>query len=107
MESGMKRINSWQFALLAVAVGFAASGCGNGYLRQSRDNFHMVHTPTINQSQVLNPDAGKNRKVVAGLDGAAAANVGVAYSKSFSKEQASQGRAALSFIGLQGIGGDN
>lgn len=89
-------------ALLALAVigGVAVSGCG--YLKQSRENVPMRSVAAVKEAQTLNPEAGNNRKVVAGLDGSAASNVNDGYAKSF--ERKSQQDAANSFQGLSGVG---
>lgn len=69
---------------LAIMAALLFVGCG--YARQVREDVPPRAVPAARLAQTLNPDAGKNRKVVAGLDGEAAKNTGAAYAKSFGKE---------------------
>lgn len=86
--------------LVALCGTLLSSGCG-GYFRQTRDHFDFQAKPAVTRAQTLNPEAGKNRKVVAGLDGAAATQASASYVKSF--ERQSPGKAVESFTGLSGI----
>jgi len=90
--------------ILIAALGCVTLLGGCGYLRQSQDTFVMDDAPRVTKSQILNPDAGRNPRVVAGLDAAVAKNVNESYQKSFVKADAGQQRAAMTFLGLQGIG---
>lgn len=83
-----------------VAAAVATSGCG--YLRQTRDNTPPVAVPQMIAAQTLNPEAGKNRKVVTGLDGKVAQNVNEGYAKSFERQD-SQKRAVEAFTGVSGL----
>lgn len=85
---------------LAVAAPLLLAGC-HGYLALPKDNYDMYRAPAAAQSQILNPEAGKNRKVVAGLDGAAAGEVTKSYTKSFEREVPKS--ASETFVGLSGI----
>lgn len=91
--------------LLAAAVAGASLLAGCGYLRHTRDNVEPKAVPAMKMAQTLNPEAGNNRKVVAGLNGAAAVKVSDAYVKSFEKT-APPARAAETFIGLSGLSGN-
>ena len=84
-----------------VAVAFLVSGCG--YLRQTNDTFYMDAVPAMREAQTLNPDAGRNHKVVTGLDAVAAQNVNESYEKSFIKAESTQKSAAAAFLGLSGL----
>ena len=77
----------------------AVAGCG--YLRQGKDTYEMYRAPQAAQLQKLNPEAAKNRKVVAGLHGPAAQQVEGAYVKSF--ERTAETKAVQTFAGLAGV----
>jgi hypothetical protein len=89
--------------ILAAAFAAAVSGSGCGHLRQARDHADPYAVPTVRAEQTLNPEAGNNRKVVAGLEGAAAKNVSDGYSKSFVR---SEGQSTKSFQGLEALSSD-
>lgn len=80
-----------------------STGCG--YVRQARDHVEPTAVPAMMAAQTLNPEAGRNRKVVAGLDGKAAASVNDAYAKSFQRQKAQVG-ATEGFQGLSGLSTD-
>lgn len=86
-----------------VFVSTLSTGCG--YTKQARDTVHPTAVPAMMAAQTLNPDAGRNRKVVAGLDGAAGENVSDAYAKSFQRQKAQVG-GTESFQGLSGLSSD-
>jgi hypothetical protein len=89
--------------VLAIAVTMAlavTSGCG--YLRLARDNVPMTAAPEVARLQTLNPEAGRNPKVVAGLDAQAAVKVQESYVKSFERTD-TQSRAIETFAGLTGL----
>src|SRR4029079_16037890 len=90
--------------MFAALAGVTLLG-GCGYLRQSQDTFVMDDAPRIVRSQILNPDAGRNPRVVAGLDAVVAQNINESYQKSFVGQQPGQ-RAAMTFLGLQGVGNE-
>jgi hypothetical protein len=91
------------FTILEAALAVTALGSGCGHLRQARDQAAPYAVPTVRAEQTLNPEAGKNRKVVAGLDGSAAVNVGEGYAKSFEREQ---GQSTEGFQGLSSLSSD-
>jgi hypothetical protein len=86
--------------LVALLAPVFAGGCIS-YFRQSRDYFDFQAKPEMVRQQVLNPEAGKNRKVVAGLDGPAAAVVNESYVKGFDRQTPT--KATEAFVGLSGI----
>ena len=88
-------------ALFSAAV--LLSGCS--VFRQAREDVKPQAVPAMVAAQTLNPEAGKNRKVVAGLDGAAAKNVELGYVNSFERK-ASTEKIGASFVGLSGISSD-
>jgi hypothetical protein len=88
--------------VLPVGLALAALTSGCTYLKQAREDVTPAAVPAMHAAQTLNPDAGKNRKVVAGQDGRAAAKVSESYAKSF--ERSSQQKAAESFQGTAGLG---
>jgi len=91
--------------LRLTAAGLVASlSTGCGYLLQARDNAVPTAVPSMRYAQTLNPEAGKNRKVVAGLDGNAAQNVSDSYANSF--ERKAETDSTASFQGLEGLGSD-
>ncbi len=92
---------SFHLFLAATVAGAALLG-GCGYLRQAREDVRPTAVPAVQLAQTLNPEAGKNRKVVAGLDGAVAKNVDAAYVKSFETQKGST-RAVDTFVGLSGL----
>lgn len=98
----MKTPATRPFLAVAVTLALAGSLGGCTYLKQSRDEVVPVAVPSMREAQTLNPDAGKNRKVVAGLDGRAGAKVSEGYSKSFEKQQGQQ-KATESFQGMAGV----
>ena len=100
MKFGKAHQLGGRLVLTAVAGALLLSGCG-GYLHQSKDSYDMYRAPQTAQSQILNPDAGKNRRVVAGLDGPAAEQVNQSYVKSF--ERTAETKAVQTFAGLAGI----
>ncbi len=85
---------------IAVASPLLLAGCG-GYLKQGKDMYDMYRAPQTAQAQILNPEAGKNQRVVAGLDGPAAEQVNTTYVQSF--ERTAETKAAQTFAGLAGI----
>jgi hypothetical protein len=89
--------------ILAAAFAVTALGSGCGHLRQARDHADAYAVPTVKAEQTLNPEAGRNRKVVAGLDGKAAQNVGEGYAKSFEREE---GQSTQGFQGLDSLSSD-
>ena len=89
--------------LTATAVVASLSG-GCAYLSQARDHAEPTAVPAMQAAQTLNPEAGNNRRVVAGLDGGASKNVGTAYAKSFEAAPAKKGEAA--FQGTEGLSTD-
>jgi hypothetical protein len=99
MLTGKAQSTAGGFALIAAAS-LLVSGCG-GYLLQSRDMYDMYRAPQTAQAQILNPEAGKNQRVVAGLDGPAAEQVNASYVQSF--ERTAETKAAQTFAGLAGI----
>jgi hypothetical protein len=86
--------------LVAALAPLLAGGCA-GYFRQARDVYDYRAKPEMVRQQTLNPEAGKNRKVVAGLDGPAAATVNKAYVEGFERQKAT--KATEAFVGLTGI----
>lgn len=92
---------------LRVVLVLAATGLAGGctYLSQARDEVVPAAVPSMREAQTLNPDAGKNRKVVAGLDGRAGAKVSESYAKSFEKQQGQQ-KAVETFQGMSGVSGN-
>jgi hypothetical protein len=100
MEMTMKARMAGRSLGLVVAGTMLLSGCG-GFLIQAKEDYWMYRAPVVAQSQILNPEAGKNRKVVAGLDGPAAEQVNHAYVQSFERE--AETKAADTFSGLAGI----
>jgi len=72
-----------RFLSLAMAIGAGICLGGCSYTSGGRDYYDMYRAPAAAEAQVLNPEAGKNRKVVAGLDGPAAERVNASYTKSF------------------------
>jgi len=97
-----------QFVLIGiVAVAALTSGCSRlGYFEQARDSVVYTSVPQMRMAQTLNPEASKNRKVVAGLDSQVARNIHETYAKSFVKAEAEQQRAGSIFLGLQGVAND-
>jgi hypothetical protein len=95
--------NNVLLTIFAAAFAATAIGSGCGHLRQARDHADAYAVPTVKAEQTLNPEAGKNRKVVAGLDGKAAAKAGEGYVESFGEEQ---GQSTESFQGLSGLSSD-
>lgn len=83
----------------------ASLSAGCAYLNQSRDRVEPVAVPHMRHAQMLNPDAGRNQKVVSGLDANAAKHVGEAYATSFERTDA-QKDSTEGFQGLQGLGSD-
>ncbi len=77
-----------------------ANGCG--YARQVRESVEPTAVPAMRSAQTLNPEAGRNRKVVAGLDGAPAKSVSDGYAKSFQRQNSQVG-ATESFQGMGGL----
>ncbi|MFN2376859.1 MAG: hypothetical protein ABR538_10000 [Candidatus Binatia bacterium] len=86
--------------VLAMAATSMLGGCA--YLSHMNENAKPNAVPAMRQAQMLNPDAGRNRKAVAGLDGKVAANVQDGYAKSFQKQTTAQ-RATATFAGLEGL----
>jgi hypothetical protein len=82
----------------AMAASVVGSGCG--HLRQARDHADAYAVPTVIAEQTLNPEAGNNRRAVAGLDGTAAKNVGDGYAKTFVRQE---GQSTQSFQGLDAL----
>jgi hypothetical protein len=99
----MKSSNKVLFTILAGALAATALGSGCGHLRQARDHADAYAVPTVKAEQTLNPEAGNNRKVVAGLDGIAAQKVGEGYAKSFERQQ---GQSTSGFQGLDSLSSD-
>lgn len=99
MNIGIAKRTTGRMITIAVAGALLAPGCA--YLKQSKDHFDMYRAPAAAQLQVLNPEAGENRKVVAGLDAAAADQVKAAYVRSF--ERQAETKAEETFAGLSGV----
>ena len=99
----MQTTNRVFVTILAGAVAAAAFGSGCGHLRQARDHADPYAVPTVKAEQTLNPEAGKNRRVVAGLDGVAGQNVADGYAKSFVRQE---GQSTSSFQGLEDLSAD-
>jgi N-methylhydantoinase B/oxoprolinase/acetone carboxylase alpha subunit len=98
-----KQINRSAFGLRAfLAFAAAASLGGCTYLTQVREDVQPAAVPAMKAAQTLNPDAGKNRKVVAGLDGRAGANLSTTYAKSFEAAKGGRG-ASKTFEGISGV----
>lgn len=99
------RINARVSVPIFLALSTLLGGCG--YLTQARDAVPMETPREVARLQTLNPEASKNRKAVAGMDGAVARNVNESYQKTFQKKapQGSNARAGLSYIGFEGAGG--
>jgi hypothetical protein len=95
----MKNLYVVSLAAFAVAGSMLAPGCG--YMQQGKDVYVMYRAPEAARLQTLNPEAGKNHKVVAGLDGAAADQVNKSYVKGF--ERQTETKAVQTFAGLAGI----
>lgn len=89
----------WSRATAVLVATTLSSGCG--YLMQARDNARPTAVPAMHAAQTLNPEAGKNRKVVAGLDATTGKKVGDGYAKSFEPSQGD----SLSFQGTGALGG--
>lgn len=87
--------------LAALALGIGSAGCG--HIVQVRDSVEPIAVPNMLAEQTLNPDAGHNRKVVAGLDGTAATNVAKGYSDSF---KPTEGESTTGFQGLEDLSSD-
>lgn len=106
-NSVLKSFSSDTFlpAAAVVLTILAVSGCG--YLRPARDHVPARAVPAMIAAQTLNPEAGKNHKVVTGLDGTVAQNVNASYAKSFVKTGTGGTTSAQNFQGLSGVGGDN
>ena len=103
------RTKQKSLVLLAAVLAAASlsAGCTRGsYLRQVRDNFEFNSVREMRVAQALNPEAGQNRKVVAGLDSQVANNIHETYVKSFTKADASQQGANALFLGLKGVSND-
>jgi len=80
--------NDRAIGLRMMAVGIVASlSAGCGYLIQARDHANPVAVSAMRDAQTLNPEAGRNRKAVVGLEGSAGGNVGNAYATSFVSEE--------------------
>jgi hypothetical protein len=99
----MQSSNKVLFTVIAAAFAATALGSGCGHLRQARDHADAYAVPTVKAEQTLNPEAGNNRKVVAGLDGIAAQKVGEGYAKSFERQQ---GQSTSGFQGLDSLSSD-
>jgi hypothetical protein len=99
----MQSSNRYFVTVLAAALAASILGSGCGHLRQARDHADPYAVPTVKADQTLNPEAGNNRKVVAGLDGIAAQNAGKGYAESFGKEA---GQSTESFQGLDDLSSD-
>jgi len=99
LEAGKNRRLAalWVVAMAAVST---LGGCA--YLNHMNENAKPTAVPAMRQAQMLNPDAGRNRKAVAGLDGKVAAHVQDGYAKSFERKSTAQ-RATASFAGLEGL----
>ncbi len=85
----------------ALVLGVVSTGCG--HLVQARDSVEPFAVPSVMAEQVLNPEAGHNRKVVAGLDGTAAQNVAKGYTDSFKPQE---GESTQGFQGLEDLSSD-
>lgn len=101
MKKQMKRSSSGTLALLVVS-GSVVAGCT--YLKQTREDVRPVAVPAVQEAQTLNPDASKNRKVVAGLDGHAAVATVAGYTKTFEASRATSAKEA--FVGGTASGGN-
>jgi len=97
-----KQTNSPALGRVFLALALSASLGGCTYLIQAREDVEPTAVPTMRAAQTLNPDAGKNRKVVAGLDGRAGANLSTTYAKSFEAAKGGRGASRL-FEGLSGV----
>jgi len=87
---------------LALVAGALSAAAGCGYVHSgTKDHYDMWRAPTAAHAQVLNPEAGKNRKVVAGMDGPAAEQVNKSYVKAFDREPPK--KAIEGFAGLSGV----
>jgi hypothetical protein len=94
------RIGKSMTAAIGVSIlAISLSGCA--HIRQARDHVDPIAVPQMRYEQTLNPDAGKNRRAVAGLEATAAANAYDGYSKSFIR---SPGTSTQGFQGTEGLG---
>jgi hypothetical protein len=82
----------------ALVVAITSIGCG--HLVQARDSVEPFAVHSMVAEQTLNPEAGHNRKVVAGLDGTASANVAKGYTDSFKPQE---GESTSGFQGLEDL----
>lgn len=81
MSIQMNHRKSGFVGLLLLAACSLSGGCT--YLTQVREDVPPVAVPAMVEAQTLNPDASRNRKVVAGLDGRAGQAVVTGYTKTF------------------------
>ena len=104
-----KRLNKSPSGLVSSAVvgsvvaSLLLTGCG--YTRQVRDSVPPDAVPQMLAAQTLNPEAGKNRKVVTGMDGQVAENINKGHAKTFEKTE-TQKRAVDAFTGVSGLSGN-
>ncbi len=99
----METSNRVLVTILAASFAATAFASGCGHVRQARDHASPYAVPSVMAEQTLNPEAGRNRKVVAGLDSGAAANVHAGYVKSFVR---SDGQSTKGFQGLDALSTD-
>lgn len=102
MKKQMNRRNAGTLALLVFAASTLGAGCT--FLTQAREDVTPVAVAQMKENQTLNPDASKNRKVVAGLDGRAAANTNTSYTKSFEVNRPTSAKEA--YVGGTASGGN-
>mgnify|MGYP003333352066 FL=1 len=89
--------------LLMPALGVALlAGCLA--VHTARQDLKGSSVVVATKSQVLDPGAGKDRRVVTGMDATAAKNTSEGYAKSFERQGGAQ-RAVDTFTGLSGAGG--
>lgn len=99
---------SKQIVLIGILAAAAlTAGCSRmSYFQQAQDYPQYTAVPAMRAAQILNPEASKNRKVVAGLDAQVAKNIHETYAKSFIKAESEQQRAGSVFLGLAGVAND-
>jgi len=89
------------FILVFSMLTVVSSSVGCGYVRQAREDAQPNAVREMRVAQTLNPDASKNHKVVAGLDGTAASKVNESYTKTFDRKAPTS--AVDTFAGLSGL----
>lgn len=89
--------------LLVPGLGVAFLG-GCLAIHTARADLKGSSVVAATKSQILDPGAGKDRRVVTGMDATAAKNTSEGYAKSFERQGGAE-RAVDTFTGLSGVGG--